>query len=299
MRILIAAALIAASTVAPPAQSLQTPAALSFEVASIKPVAGGGPATPPGAVGPPIGGVVRYPRGSLRTLVMYAYDLLPIRHDPAPIGGPSWADTDLYEVHAKGPADLSVADARLMMRTLLEERFKLRAHIEQRENPIYALSLLRRDGRLGPGMRPATIDCSKYSEVLTRTGRGALAIAVNAECGVTSGGAPAVAASRGIPNTAPRGGQMIRGTATMTELIRAMTRDPDTDRPIVDRTGLSGTYEFDLTWVPVRSGAIVANVSDVVPLAAAVEQQLGLKLDARREPRDVVVIDAAERPTPD
>src|SRR5918999_6304423 len=111
MRILIAAALITASTVAPPAQSLQTPAALSFEVASIKPVAGGGPATPPGAVGPPIGGVVRYPRGSLRTLVMYAYDLLPIRHAPAPIGGPPWADIDLYEVQAKGPADPSLADA--------------------------------------------------------------------------------------------------------------------------------------------------------------------------------------------
>jgi uncharacterized protein (TIGR03435 family) len=298
MRILISGAVMV-STMAAFAQAPQTPASLTFDVASVKPVAGGGSATPPGAVGPPLGGVVRYPRGSLRTLVMYAFDILPRRHDPEPVGGPAWADTELYEVQAKGPADLSVADARLMMRALLQERFKLRTHIERRELPIYALVLLRPDGRRGPRLRAAKIDCSEYSRVLTRTGRGALARQVSADCGLTSGGAPVVASLRGLPNQAPRGAQMIHGTATMKELVDAMARDPERDRPIVDRTGLTGTYEFELVWVPARAGAIVANPTDVLPLEVAVQQQLGLKLEGTREPREVVVIDSAERPTPD
>jgi len=55
----------------------------------------------------------------------------------------------------------------------------------------------------------------------------------------------------------------------------------------------------NLTWVPVRSGAIVADPVDVMPLDVAVQQWLGLTMDARKEPRDVVVIDSAERPAPD
>jgi uncharacterized protein (TIGR03435 family) len=281
------------------ATSAQAPPRLSFEVASVKPVAGGGEATPPGAVGPPLNGRVRYPRGSLRTLVMYAYDILPQRRDPLPVGGPAWADSDLYEIQAKGPADLSVGDARAMMRTLLEERFKLRAHLERLDTPIYTLTLLRQDGSLGRGMRAAKIDCSRYSEVLARTGRGALATQENAECGLASGGAPAVAATLGVPNNAPRGAQMIRGTATMRELVNIISRHRDMDRPIADRTGLTGTYEFDLTWVPARAGAIVADPVDVMPLDVALPQQLGLKMTAVKEPRDIVVIDAAERPAAD
>ena len=92
---------------------------------------------------------------------------------------------------------------------------------------------------------------------------------------------------------------MIRGTATMRELVDVISRHRDMDRPFADRTGLTGTYEFDLTWVPARAGAIVADPVDVMPLDVALPQLLGLKMSSVKEPRDVVVIDAAERPTPD
>ena len=68
---------------------------------------------------------------------------------------------------------------------------------------------------------------------------------------------------------------------------------------MIDRTGLTGTFDIDLWWVPARSGAIVADPGDVLPLVTAVQQQLGLKLEAGRELRDVIVIDSAELPTPD
>ena len=164
MNRLFAVPVLLATVTSVATQSSQAPPRLAFEVASVKPVDGGGEATPPGAVGPPRGGNVRYPRGSLRTLVMYAYDLLPQRHDPPPVGGPAWADSELYEVQAKGPEDLSVADARSMMRTLLEDRFKLRVHVERRDVPIYVLTLIRQNGSFGRGMRPAKIDCSRYSK---------------------------------------------------------------------------------------------------------------------------------------
>ena len=92
---------------------------------------------------------------------------------------------------------------------------------------------------------------------------------------------------------------MIHGTATMRELVDVISRHRDLDRPVVDRTGLTGTYEFDFTWVPARAGAIVADPADVMPLDVALPQLLGLKMASAKEPRDVVVIDAAERPTPD
>jgi uncharacterized protein (TIGR03435 family) len=85
----------------------------------------------------------------------------------------------------------------------------------------------------------------------------------------------------------------------MRELVAAMSRSRELDRPITDRTGLTGTYEFDLTWVPARSGVVVADPLEVMPLDVAVQQQLGLKMEAQREPRDVIVIVSAERPSPD
>ena len=87
--------------------------------------------------------------------------------------------------------------------------------------------------------------------------------------------------------------------AIVTKLVDVISRHRDLDHPIADRTGLAGTYEFDLTWVPARAGASGADPADVMPLDVALPQLLGLKMAPAKEPRDVVVIDAAERPTPD
>ena len=114
------------------------------------------------------------------------------------------------------------------------------------------------------------------------------------------GGAGGVAALTRLQQTFPRGALAVHGTATMREIVEAMMRsDRDNDRAIVDRTGLTGTFDIHLWWVPVRNGGIVPDPADVMLLGTAVQQQLGLNLEPRREPRDVVVIDSAEMPVLD
>jgi uncharacterized protein (TIGR03435 family) len=259
--------------------------AQEFEVASVKALE---PGSTGYAIGPPVNGTIRYRGAQLRRLVSYAFGLDPNGGSdyPLPEGGPDWIDRDLFEVQARGPADMSVADARLMLRALLEERFKLRVHIVKREGPVYALVLAREDRRLGEGLRVSKSDCTKYSETLLRTGRGVLAQPEGRDCMVGGGG--------GLG-----GGRLqIRGTGTMREILRQIQAAPDVDRPVFDRTGLTGTFDFNLIWAPARTGPAAARPEDVVAITTALQEQFGLRLESRREMLEVLVIDSVERPTP-
>jgi uncharacterized protein (TIGR03435 family) len=190
-------------------------------------------------------------------------------------------------IQAGGPADLSLADARRMMQLLLRDRFKLRVRVEQRELPVYALVLARANGTLGRGLRRSKTDCTAYSTALARSGRLEVARQVGpAECTFNEGG--------GLG-----GGRLfVKGTGTIRDMLRAFSRSPDIDRRIVDRTGLTETFDIDFVWTPDRSGPGAASPVDVVSIFTALQEQLGLKLESRREPGDVVVIESVERPTP-
>jgi uncharacterized protein (TIGR03435 family) len=256
----------------------------------------------PGNWAPPTSSSARLRPQTLRTLVMYAFDINPARrHDPEPVGGPAWIDQNLYELTLKFSAVPTLPEARELIRGVLEERFKLRWHRETRELPVYALTLARADGRLGPGLVPSKLDCTAYSDTLLRTGRGAVAKELAPDCGIANGGATAVVAVNKLTTAMayPVGAQLIHGTGTLREVVGAMQNDRENDRPLIDRTGLTGTYDVDLWWVPARSGAVVADPGEVMPLTLAVQQQLGLKLESRREPHEVIVIDTAELPQAD
>jgi uncharacterized protein (TIGR03435 family) len=186
-----------------------------------------------------------------------------------------------------------------MVMSLLVDRFRLRVHTERRELPVYTLTLAKNDGTLGPSLRRSSTDCSAFSATLSTTGQLARAKAVGPSCGLNTGGAPAIAQVLGVPNDQPAGTLVSRGTATIAELVIAITRSPEIDRRVVDRTGLSGTFDVDLRWVPVRSGLLAVTPIDALSIFTALQEQLGLKLVSQREPLEVVVIDAVERPTPD
>ena len=249
---------------------------LAFEVASIRPASG-----QPFGIERPVNGVVTTRGAELRRLIRWAYGVEPNLHDPLPEGGPAWIDRELFAIEARGPVDLTFADARLMMQTLLKERFNLRVHIEKREYPVYALVLNGSDGRLGPGMRRSALDCTAYSDTLARTGRMVAAREVSSDCQLRSGGTGA-------------GSQVLRGRATMRELILPISRSPDVGRKVFDRTGLTGTFELEAEWVPARSGPGAPASTDVVSTFTALQEQLGLKLEPRRELLDVVVIDSVD-----
>jgi uncharacterized protein (TIGR03435 family) len=198
-------------------------------------------------------------------------------HDIQVTGGPGWINSDRFDIVAKAEGNPST-DARLMLRTLLADRFKLMVHHETRELPVYALVIARRDGKLGPQLRPSNLaDCLAAPKLSTPSD----------------------------PNAAVRcGGGFLRtgelGARAMEFSTLATTVSNLADRPVVDRTGLTGTFDWNLQWTADRSPSPTGDRStDSVSLFTALQEQLGLKLEPTRGPVDVLVIDHVERPIED
>jgi bla regulator protein blaR1 len=257
-----------------------------FEVASVKPNKSGIAKV---MIQTQPGGRFTAENVTLRSLILFAYRL----QQPQLTGGPSWLDSDRFDIIAKGgdeSGDLFDADRRgetsrvhLMLRTLLAQRFTLGVHTEGRELPIYALVRARSDGKLGPELRPSTLDCTAAAA------RGALPPPGSASCGIRIGGAP---------------GTMVAGGASIAQLANTLTNW--VGRVVFDRTGLSGDFDFTLKWTPdqmpdgfgkkVAAGGLAPADPNGPSIFTALQEQLGLKLDSQRGPVDVLVIDRAEHP---
>ncbi len=160
-----------------------------------------------------------------------------------------------------------------MLRALLADRFKLIAHREPREMPFYALVVSRRDGGFGPSMKRADVDCA------TPEGQ--------KQCGL-----------RLMP------GDMTANSASMTQLANALAAF--VGRIVFDRTELPGNFDFTLKWTPdqipagLERKAAAMNLPPIDPngpsIFTALQEQLGLKLDAVKGPINVLVVDRAELP---
>jgi uncharacterized protein (TIGR03435 family) len=278
------------------------PDAPRFEVASIR--RNGGPSIARGGRG---GGTtlatgqVRTTNSPLRQLISMAYGLRPT---DVVLGGPDWIDTDGFDVDAKPETQVTVAQARLMLRTLLAERFKLVIRRESREMPVYALTIARADGRLGPQIARPAGECVMVIPFGQAAARG--------EVKPPPAGALGPQPTLGKPGrrcgVGPDGGAMKAGSVTMTTLIMLLT--PSLDRPVVDNTGLTGTFDFELRYAGARmavglgaggagvSPETAADPADGAPsIFTALQEQLGLRLEATRGPVDVLVVHQAELPS--
>jgi uncharacterized protein (TIGR03435 family) len=269
--VLLRAPVESPAAAAPAAQSgtPATPAAavapLRFEVASIKQLQpSGGPmfVALPRLAGQPGG---RYTHtGSIRVLFQQAFQMPFVRQ----VGGPEWTERDIYSITAKVPDDvpMTAENVRQMVRQLLIDRFKLVAREETRELPIYRLVLARDDRRLGANITPVTTDCSGD---LART-------------------EPCSRRMMSSRNAVEIRNQPITSLANLLEGI--------TGRPVIESTGLSGTFDLTLNFTPDQQ--LAAGIESEYPsLFTAIQEQLGLKLEAGREPMPVLVIDSIERPT--
>jgi uncharacterized protein (TIGR03435 family) len=241
---------------------------LEFEVATIKPatqadlqgvygnlfpmIMRGGPETSSP-------GEIHFKNASLRSILMSAYSLK--QHQ---ISGPQWIQTTGFNIEAKLPPGATKEQIKVMLQNLLAERFKLEAHRETREIPVFALVA----GKGGPKLAAA-----KDPE----GGGGSF--------GPWKGNAREVATN-----------QTMRGFADFLS--------PLMERPVVDMTGLTGKYDFTLDWTPEypmvryvpRALGAEAEPSDPAPtIFAAVQDQLGLKLDPRKAPVEFLVIDRVEK----
>ena len=223
---------------------------------------------------------------ALLGLVRVAYgDDGPLTQDRLALSE-TWAErrsvmSEKYDIQATAERELAQPDLPRALRQLLSDRFRLRMHRETRAVPSYQLVLSRRDGRLGPGLRRSSMDC----------------------------GQPAAAAENG---RSPCGFQSFPGKASGRVLIgdlarRVLPAGVGDGRPIEDNTGLQGTFEFALEWTP--DAAAPARPPDAPPappidpngssFVTALREQLGLRLEPRTGSIDVLVVDRAERPSPD
>lgn len=241
---------------------------LEFEAATIKPaiqadlqgvygnlfpmIMRGGP----GTASP---GQISFKNASLRSILMSAYSLK--QHQ---ISGPQWIQTTGFNIEAKLPHGATKEQIKVMLRNLLAERFKLEAHRETREIPVFALVV----GKNGPK----------------------LAAAKDPDDGGGSFG--------------PWKGNARWAATNQTTRNISDFLSPLMERPVVDLTGLTDKYDFTLYWTAeypmVRSGpkalGVDAEPSDPAPtIFAAVQDQLGLKLEPRSAPVEILVIDRVEK----
>lgn len=202
---------------------------------------------------------------------------------------PDWALHSSYDVQARAADRPTKDEMRQMVRSMLEERFHIKEHTETRELPVFRL-VETHPGTLGPNLAPAQKDeppCAAFgpyngAAVPTITG------GLPAFCGIL------------LPLPTTRDNQLLLAgrKITMTDIARGVEAATNTriDRPIIDGTGFSGTFDITLHFTPDSSDPEHANLAGL-PLDDALRNQLGLKLQAGKGPVEVVVIDHIEKPT--
>lgn len=208
---------------------------------------------------------------TLRGVIQEAYQV----KDERLVGGPDWVGNERYDIVAKPEEPVSDEQARSMLQALLADRFHLKVHREARQLPVYELTVAKN----GPKLKEAS----------------------DSKCVAPPSGPP----SGPPPRSGYCGGSLVsygRLTSRKVSMQRfAGTLSEIMDRPVLDMTGLKTVFDIDLQWAPDETqfgGRRVTTENSDAPSIYAALQELGLKLGARRGPVDVLVIDQAERPSP-
>jgi uncharacterized protein (TIGR03435 family) len=258
------------------AQSVPRPSAIEprFEVTSVKRTEGTGKML---TVRFLPGGQFEAINVTLGSLIRLAYRL----QDFQAVGGPAWVNSDRFDIQARGPATETERYRRLQ--SLLTDRFALKVHRESRDHPIYALVRARDDGSLGPMLRRSKVGPEQINEQSRADSP--------PRCGLTTTGGP-----RRLSGC----GSTIGDVASLLPMYAG--------RMVVDRTGLTGLFDFELRFADMLipgagpgggpTFAIESAGPDAPSFFTALEEQLGLKLEAQTAPVEVLVIDHVERPTP-
>jgi uncharacterized protein (TIGR03435 family) len=243
----------------------------AFEAASVKaaPSAGGrfSMSGGPGTADP---ARIAYSNIPLRIVMLNAYDVRNYQ-----LIGPDWLNTLRFDITAKVPEDISRDQFRAMLRNLLETRFRITLHRESREMPIYALQIAKRGSRLKPVTAQSTDE-----EIAT-------ALPADGPDGFPKLRMP----SSGIVIETKNGAARITGNQT-TMLKFADFLSSRTGRPVMDQTDLAGNYSFVVYFTPEGAGAGDSGEPD---LFAALQEQLGLRLQPLKAPVELLVIDHAEK----
>jgi uncharacterized protein (TIGR03435 family) len=207
----------------------------------------------------------------VQTMLREAFNV----NDDRIIGAPGWVKTDRFDVEAKvSGADapkldgMKIDQRRMMLQPLLAERFNLKYHHETRELPVYSLVIAKG----GLKLKPTTVPEGEKRSGVRMNGPGDF-----------------------------------EGTNDKVEFIgHVLSEQPELGHTIVDKTGLTGSYDFHLQWTPLQAAPIGPDNSagasapdtNKPGLFTALQEQLGLKLELQKSPVDVIVIDHIDPPSP-
>ena len=231
------------------------------------------------------GGRFSAPGATLQGLITTAYGLLDIQLvDSGRVLG-----TDRYQIDGRTNPDVSLADARAMLRTLLTERFGLVTHRDTRELPVYVMTL---DRKPGPQLRASGPECAGFKGPTgtpppppppggETVGRILSLNGYASRCGSL------------FFNSTSGGHWSLRET-TMAQLAERLVGS--LGRPVLDRTGLDGRFDIDLTYSPDNPVVDASNAPNAPSLMTALREQLGLRLKSTRAPVEVLVIDRVQQP---
>lgn len=290
-----------AQTSAPPAPAWQTAAGghMEFEVATIKP-------GDPGKFIPPTFGLniddAPIPPGgrfiadfTLPVYIAFAYKLIltPEQRTALLAHLPDWVRTQEFVIEAQAPVANPTKDQmRLMVQSLLADRFKLALHFETRDIPVLAI-VLAKPNVLGPRLRP-------HAQGLACDAKWTPPADPNAPAVPPGGFLPKcgdVALDFDSDRVALLGGRNV----PMEHIAQYLPAVYKFGRPIVDQTGLTGTFDFSLNWAPDSNSQFRWDGADELggpEFLDALKNQLGLKLIPTRAPVQTLVIDHIEQPSP-
>jgi len=246
-----------------------TPRQPVFEVATIRLHSSSDPLTNRFQLGR--GGKFTASNCSLRVLIRWAYDVLQSQLT----GAPGWVASDGWDIAAVSGGSAQAGEIRMMVQRLLEDRFRLRYHWETNEAPVYDL-VVSKAGKLQENLVHG--DCPSIISTAPDPPAGAFP---EAPCG-------ALMNSPGHT----QGNKLTAG-----ELAGSLSFF--LDRPVLDKTGLTGKYDIELRWTPERILLQPSPLPDTAPpsIFTAIQEQLGLRLESGKGPIRLLVIDHMERPS--
>ena len=274
-------AIMAAALAAPSVFSqVSTDARPSFTVAAVKPSA---PEARQGMTIQP-GGRFVAAGFQLKLLILIAYHLTPFQMS----GGEEWMANDRWSIEATSEGVSGIPDWKapyipeimaVRLRSLLEDRFQLKTHREMRTQQVYALTINKNGSKLVP------------ADPLSQRAGGA------------GNAAPQPAQRPGTFRAGP--GVVIGSAVSMEQIVTYLDRLMD--RPVIDQTGLAGSFDMELHFSPesvprtvspaIAGSAPEPRVSEDPSIFTAIQEQLGLKLESSKETVEILVIDSARRPT--
>jgi len=277
---------------------------MAFDVASVKPVTPGARQRSPNFALDDADGFVNSLTGEsphgrfsatfgLPTYISFAYKLsmTPELRQAMFARLPKWVETERFEIDAKAAGNPTKDQMRLMMQSLLAERFNIAIHYESQEMPVFVLTLIK-PGAWGPKLiRHAD---GPPCDLLVRN---------DPATGLDDPGAGAFPARCGSQTAVLRRyGRILEGTRNTTMAVLAGSLARKSGRPVVDRTGIADRIDFQLEWTlesngPATPGREVEFDPNPLTFLDAVREQLGLKLQPAKAPVRILVIDRIERPS--